>query len=107
VILPNTPWPGAETVGQRISATVTSLPVPNGDAADGARVTGERVRETIAHAALPLIEDGHPAHVTVSVGAATLPAHAVDADELVSKADQALYRAKQLGKDRVEVYLPE
>jgi len=37
---------------------------------------------------------------------ATLPAHAVDADELLSKADRALYKAKERGKDRVEVYIP-
>ena len=49
--------------------------------------------------------DGLPAHITASVGVATLPAHAVDADDLVSKADRALCKAKQRGKDRVEVYV--
>ena len=47
----------------------------------------------------------HTVRVTASVGVATLPAHAVDADDLVSKADRALYVAKQRGKDRVEVFV--
>jgi GGDEF domain-containing protein len=42
----------------------------------------------------------------VSIGVATLPTHATDAEDLVLRADTALYAAKQLGKDRVEVFLP-
>ena len=104
VILPHTPWPGAQTVGERITSSLGAL--DEAQPTSGALITGERVRKSIAEAPLPLLDAGHPAHVTVSVGVATLPAHAVDADELVSKADQALYRAKQEGKNRVDVYLP-
>jgi diguanylate cyclase (GGDEF)-like protein len=72
------------------------------DAADGALATAERIRGAIAGVRLP--GPRAPAQVTVSVGIATMPAHAADADELVSKADQALYAAKRAGKDRVEVW---
>lgn len=74
------------------------------DFADGARTTGERIRRAIAEMELPLTQDGEPMHITASVGLAMLPTHADDADELVSKADQALYQAKRAGKDRVEVF---
>jgi diguanylate cyclase (GGDEF)-like protein len=40
---------------------------------------------------------------TVSQGIATLEEDAADADHLVDEADQALYRAKDLGRDRVVV----
>ncbi len=78
-----------------------------GETANGAQATAERIRRAIAAAVLPLPvpADGLPAQITASVGVATMPAHAVDADDLVSKADTALYKAKQRGKDRVEVYL--
>ena len=75
------------------------------DLADGARASAERIRRAIAGMELPFTHaDGAPEHVTTSVGLAMLPAHAADADELVSKADQALYEAKRRGKDRVVVF---
>jgi diguanylate cyclase (GGDEF)-like protein len=40
--------------------------------------------------------------VTVSIGIAVFPDHGTTADALMRKADQALYRAKNLGRDRVE-----
>ncbi len=78
------------------------------ETANGAQATAERIRRAIAEVTLPLpaSDDGLPPHITASVGVATLPAHAVDADDLVNKADRALYAAKQGGKDRVEVYVP-
>ena len=41
------------------------------------------------------------ANVTVSIGAASFPADARDEDELILKADKALYLAKQKGRNRV------
>ncbi len=72
------------------------------DAADGALATAERVRAAIA--GVRLSGPRAPGHVTASVGIATMPAHAANADDLVSKADQALYAAKRAGKDRVEIW---
>jgi diguanylate cyclase (GGDEF)-like protein len=43
---------------------------------------------------------------TVSLGVATYPYNAQDVAELVYNADKALYRAKQLGKNRVETLMP-
>lgn len=46
-------------------------------------------------------------HVTVSIGAATCPAHGHHAQELISAADAALYRAKVGGRNRIECGPPE
>jgi GAF domain-containing protein len=98
VMLPHTPATGSCAAEGDDSDSV--LKAERG----GAWIVAERIRASIAGSDLPLRENGKAVRVTSSVGVATLPAHAVDADDLVSKADQALYIAKQLGKDRVELF---
>jgi len=44
--------------------------------------------------------------ITVSAGVACFPQHGITADELLRAADTALYRAKELGRDRVEACEP-
>ncbi|MBM3148116.1 MAG: diguanylate cyclase [Actinobacteria bacterium] len=46
------------------------------------------------------------ARLTVSIGVAVYPTSAADMDDLVARADAAMYTAKRLGKDRVEVAAP-
>jgi len=41
--------------------------------------------------------------VTVSVGVAGFPTHGTTSDEMIQKADEALYQAKHRGRDRVEI----
>ncbi len=48
------------------------------------------------------IRDEVTVHPTLSVGVATFPDHASDPDQLFKVADDALYRAKRAGKNRVE-----
>ena len=39
--------------------------------------------------------------VTISIGVTNFPEDTLDRDELLSKADQALYEAKRLGRNRI------
>ena len=41
--------------------------------------------------------------ITISVGIAEAPLHGSSASDLIRKADQALYRSKEGGRDRIEV----
>ncbi|MFC1658411.1 GGDEF domain-containing protein [Candidatus Omnitrophota bacterium] len=43
-------------------------------------------------------------HITVSIGASLFPQDAQDAQQLIDKADQALYTAKQAGKNQVRFW---
>ena len=48
-----------------------------------------------------------PFHLTISLGIATFPRHGATAESLIGGADEALYAAKKLGRDRTVVYNPE
>ncbi len=54
----------------------------------------------------PLIVDGRVLTVSASVGASLYPDHAADAEGLLRAADVALFRAKELGRNRFALYSP-
>jgi diguanylate cyclase (GGDEF)-like protein len=64
----------------------------------GARKLAERVRRALE--ILVVRTSGARLHVTASLGVATLGADD-DAAKLVKKADESLYRAKSLGRNRI------
>lgn len=66
---------------------------------DGALVVAERIREAVRSKGFDL--RGEPRQVTVSMGVATASGHATRAVDLIAAADEALYRSKQNGRDRV------
>jgi len=65
----------------------------------------ERIRTTIAELPFRGATDAHRVQLTISVGVAGLPAHAKSQSELIERADQALYLAKEEGRNRVGVSL--
>lgn len=66
-----------------------------------ARQVAERVREGVRRAVLEPGSAVRRRPVTVSVGAATAPEDGTGPAALIARADQALYRSKQAGRDRV------
>ena len=70
---------------------------------DAARSKAEQLREEIAR--LELRYDDQPlGPVTVSLGVAAFPDHAKESEELLRCADDALYLAKQTGRNRVVAF---
>jgi len=54
----------------------------------------------------PLVVDGRVLTTSASVGASLYPDHAGDAEGLLRAADVALFRAKELGRNRYALYSP-
>jgi diguanylate cyclase (GGDEF)-like protein len=67
--------------------------------ARGAREVAERIRETIA--VTPLKLGDKDVFITVSIGIASFPDDGCGIDIIMERADQALYRAKNEGRNRV------
>jgi diguanylate cyclase (GGDEF)-like protein/PAS domain S-box-containing protein len=75
----------------------------------GAGHIAERLRQSVAELAIPVSRtNGAPSpvdlHITVSVGVAPLLPEIPGIDGLIDLADQAMYRAKSLGRNRVVVW---
>ena len=51
--------------------------------------------------------DGKSVHTTASIGIALIPEHASGAEELLACADTAMYRAKDVGRDRCRLFEPD
>ncbi|OGK09182.1 MAG: hypothetical protein A2W80_02065 [Candidatus Riflebacteria bacterium GWC2_50_8] len=64
---------------------------------EGAVQLAERIRTNIEQATL--VQDEKTISITISLGCAAFPEHAVDKENLIKAADEALYRAKQAGRN--------
>jgi len=78
-----------------------SVILPETDDA-GARLLAERFRESIAEQSFTC--GGKQFGITLSLGICTLPEYARHRQELIDRADQALYHAKEHGRDRTVHY---
>ena len=76
IIMPSTNMPYAEEVAERTRANI------------------EQHR---------IVHDGHELTVTISLGLAMLEPDVADKDELIRRADDALYRSKENGRNQVTV----
>lgn len=66
-----------------------------------ARLVTERIRQTVAHNVMRDMQNRPIPSPTVSQGIALYPDDAVQIEELIGKADTALYRAKDLGRNHI------
>jgi diguanylate cyclase (GGDEF)-like protein len=88
--------PPARLGGDEFALILSSLRHPE-DAAGIAR-------KVINNLAQPFLIEGHEVRLGASVGVALCPLDGSDADELLRKADLALYRAKEQGRNAYEFY---
>lgn len=68
------------------------------------RYACERIRKAIESRSFRVYDED--LKVTLSLGLSTFPSHAQEAGTIIEKADEALYEAKEQGRNRVCVYKP-
>lgn len=71
-------------------------------AAEAAREAAERVRHAVESIVFRIRSDQIP--VTTSVGIASYPADTSNPDDILNYADQAMYKSKQRGRNKVTLY---
>jgi len=76
-------------------------------AREGGYAVAERIRRRVEQAFVGRPVDGHDIAMTISAGLATFLEDGLHADELVARADEALYGAKHAGRNRVCVHYRE
>ena len=64
----------------------------------------QKLRAAIA---APLLIEGHTLRVTASIGVASYPNDGTDGRTLLTSADSAVYRAKEIGRDNFQFYTPD
>jgi diguanylate cyclase (GGDEF)-like protein/PAS domain S-box-containing protein len=65
------------------------------------RQVAEKLRRLLAE---PMLLDGHRLQVTPSIGIALLPDHGDNPTDLLKRADIALYRAKDSGRNTIQIF---
>jgi len=88
-----------DTVG-RIGGEEFAIILPGANP-DEAKVFAERLRQKVA--ITPLMTDDQAIPITVSIGITAMRETDTNADTALIRADEALYRAKENGRNRVEV----
>ncbi len=73
------------------------------ESADDAVRVAQKLLETIAQ---PISLDGHELFITTSIGIALFPADGDNAEELLQNADNAMYRAKEAGRNSCQLCTP-
>ncbi|MBS6553322.1 MAG: diguanylate cyclase [Clostridium sp.] len=84
-------------VPARLGGEEFSVLLPGVDSS-GAMIAAERIRAAIEAQELDTI-----GHITASVGVGTFPEHSIKLDELLDMTDQAMYKSKINGRNRVTI----
>ena len=66
------------------------------------QVAAKVAEKILAKLSEPFLLEGHTAFVTGSIGISLYPFNAQESETLIKQADAAMYRAKELGKNRYE-----
>jgi diguanylate cyclase (GGDEF)-like protein/PAS domain S-box-containing protein len=85
----------------RLGGDEFAVILPDLERAEDAGIIGRKLLQTLRS---PITIDGHELHTSGSIGISMFPGDGEDADTLIKHADAALYRAKDLGRNSVQLF---
>jgi len=97
----------AGDIAARLSGDEFAMLLPD-TSGEGAHAIAEKIREDVSQLTIPLkrVDTGETetVHIRTSLGIVVAPDHADNTRDLFLNADTALRKAKELGRNRVEIY---
>lgn len=87
----------------RLGGDEFTVVLPKIENPQGAVRVAQRILETLQE---PFLVIGHELVMTASIGISLYPTDGDNTEEMLRKADQALYRSKELGKNTYQFYTP-
>ncbi|MGE8497439.1 MAG: EAL and GGDEF domain-containing protein [Pseudomonas sp.] len=87
--------------GDEFVVLVSGLEGKRSEVTRQARNVAEKLRHLLAE---PMLLDGHRLQVTPSIGIALIPDHGATPADLLKRADIALYRAKDSGRNAIQLF---
>ena len=91
----------AESIVARIGGDEFAILLPGADRAE-AEGAAERLITEIGQVSVEI--EGRVTRSTASVGVVAYPEHGMEVEDLLARADMAMYRAKELGRARYQVF---
>lgn len=90
-----------EDIVARIGGDEFAILIQDVESSEAVEIVAKRI---IKNVTTPYKIDGHTISMTMSIGISIFPTHGITMDELLSRADQALYEAKHRGKNTLTFY---
>ncbi|SDG76426.1 PAS domain S-box-containing protein/diguanylate cyclase (GGDEF) domain-containing protein [Pseudomonas benzenivorans] len=87
--------------GDEFVVLISGLEGKRSEVTRQARSVAEKLRKLLAE---PMLLDGHRLQVTPSIGMALIPDHGATPADLLKRADIALYRAKDSGRNAIQLF---
>ncbi|WAJ35817.1 EAL domain-containing protein [Pseudomonas sp. GOM7] len=87
--------------GDEFVVLISGLESKRSEATRQVRQVAEKLRHLLAQ---PMLLDGHQLQVTPSIGIALIPDHGDNPADLLKRADIALYRAKDSGRNTIQLF---
>jgi diguanylate cyclase (GGDEF)-like protein/PAS domain S-box-containing protein len=88
----------------RLGGDEFTILLPEVSRSEDAAHVAQKILDTVSS---PLRWDNHDIYITTSIGISLSPSDGIDSETLIKSADNAMYRAKELGRNNYQLWSPD